>query len=384
MAELPQEEPGETPPPPPICHFLTTIPLEIRLEIYKYLLVLDLQPPQFRPLSTTTTKQAILPTATTTSTSDLTTTATNPPNPSPNSNPHRPPPLLHPSILSTHPQIYHEALPILYRFNTFLAHESNLTISPSLFIPPPSTIPPTSHAYTYKCPSPYLLSRSATPISVSISPSIHSPRPNPNIYMIRRWRIRVRLDCGFPPWAGEDVARAFSGAEELTLCVYRAVFVGGVGVDVLRRFERVRGVRRVRILGCVKGFEGYVKWLEGVMMRESGEDVDGDGDAGKGKGKGKEERWTSDWEDGNGNGNDNEGSKEVFMVGGYRCANELERKRLTGALQKQSFREIVRLVLTLEVVPQELKAGQHTTRIVITGTESSHSCQQVREKYKQS
>lgn len=302
---------------PPTCYFLTTTPLEIRLEIYKYLLVLDLQPPQNRSIhpSPKLTKQTLWfeaggPINKTISTTkdkapistSLTTTANKIPNNANNWKPKRPPPLLHPSILSTTRQIYCEALPILYQNNTFLAHESNLTISPSLFLPP----------------SPYLLSRSATPISVSVSPSIHSPRPNPNIYLIRRWRIRVRLDCGFPPWQSEDVTRAFSGAEELTLCVYRAMFIGGVGVDVLRRFEGVSGVRKVKILGCLTGFEGYARWLEGVMMRDPG------------AGEEEERGWEREYKHKHGDIDEKDKTNEVFMVGGYRCANELERKRLTG------------------------------------------------------
>ncbi|KAK4219461.1 hypothetical protein QBC37DRAFT_272667 [Rhypophila decipiens] len=268
-----------------VCHLLNAIPVEIRLEIYNYLLVLHLQPPQTPSL--------------------ITTTSTNTPIHSfidPTS------PLLHPSILSTCRQIYHEALPTLYAQNIFLAHESNLTISPHLFLP----LPPTRSR-------PHLI----TPVSVS--PSILSPRPNPNIHLIRRWRIRVRLDCGFPPWPSDDVRRAFSGAEELTIYVYRAMFIGGVGVDVLRRFEGVRGVRKARILGSVLGFERYVQWLEGRMMREvEGDDEDEmEGDAWETD----EERRTSKDET---EGMPCENGDRVFMLGGYRCADELERKRLTG------------------------------------------------------
>ncbi|KAM7215840.1 hypothetical protein V8F06_008781 [Rhypophila decipiens] len=263
MADICQEEEKSS---LEICHLLNAIPVEIRLEIYNYLLVLHLQPPQTPSLITTTSPNTpihsfIDPTS----------------------------PHLHPSILSTCRQIYHEALPTLYAQNIFLAHESNLTISPHLFLP----LPPT--------------------------------RPNPNIRLIRRWRIRVRLDCGFPPWPSDDVRRAFSGAEELTIYVYRAMFIGGVGVDVLRRFEGVRGVRRARILGSVLGFERYVQWLEGRMMREvEGDDEDEmEGDAWETD----EERRTSKDET---EGMPCENGDRVFMLGGYRCADELERKRLTG------------------------------------------------------
>lgn len=114
--------------------------------------------------------------------------------------------------------------------------------------------------------------------------------------------------------------------------VYRAMFIGGVGVDVLRRFEGVRGVRRARILGCVSGFEGYVRWLEGSMMREVGEDEDEEGDRIDAE---MGENWESaEVKERTGNEieneNEKEGNKDVFMVGGYRCADALERKRLTG------------------------------------------------------
>lgn len=128
----------------------------------------------------------------------------------------------------------------------------------------------------------------------------------------------MRLDCGSPPWQGDDVTKAFSGAEELTLCVYRAMFIGGVGVDVLRRFEGVRGVRKVKISGCISGFEGYVRWLEGVMMRDP-----------EGEEEGGWERESKD-EHGDVDEKGKTNTNEAFMVGGYRCANELERKRLTG------------------------------------------------------
>lgn len=43
--------------------------------------------------------------------------------------------------------------------------------------------------------------------------------------------------------------------------------MGGVGADMLRPFEAVRGVRRVRVRGGgLAGFEGYVAWLRERMM----------------------------------------------------------------------------------------------------------------------
>jgi hypothetical protein len=55
--------------------------------------------------------------------------------------------------------------------------------------------------------------------------------------------------------------------------------MGGAGADVLRQFEGVRGVRRVRVKGSVPGFEGYVGWLRRRMMmrRVTGSMGDGAG-----------------------------------------------------------------------------------------------------------
>ncbi|OTA61214.1 hypothetical protein K449DRAFT_434973 [Hypoxylon sp. EC38] len=81
---------------------LLTLPVEIRLEILKHLLVL---PPDAPP-------------------------------PSENAYYHSPPPpalcLLHPAILRCNQQLYYEGLPLLYQLNTFLAHNSLLTTLPRL------------------------------------------------------------------------------------------------------------------------------------------------------------------------------------------------------------------------------------------------------------
>lgn len=80
--------------------------------------------------------------------------------------------------------------------------------------------------------------------------------------------MRVRLDAP-PPWPATSVTHTFSNADELVLSLWQATFMGGVGADALRRFEGVRGVRRGRVYNAPPGFEGYVAWLEGVMVQGS-------------------------------------------------------------------------------------------------------------------
>lgn len=64
--------------------------------------------------------------------------------------------------------------------------------------------------------------------------------------------------------------------------------MGGVGADVLRQFEEVRGVRRARVRGSIPGFEGYVGWLVKRMMRttpgSSTTNTGGEGDGCEGGG----------------------------------------------------------------------------------------------------
>ncbi|TVY55103.1 hypothetical protein LSUE1_G009500, partial [Lachnellula suecica] len=123
---------------------------------------------------------------------------------------------IYPSILSTCHKIHTEARQILYSSNTFLAHPSLLTAMPRLRI------------YYSTISSPSLIS------------------------LIRRFHIIVRLDCD-PNYTFEKVKKAFSGAEELTIQVFQAQF-GSSDYKVLRLFEGVRGVQRVRVYGSVTAF----------------------------------------------------------------------------------------------------------------------------------
>lgn len=156
-------------------------------------------------------------------------------------------PLLHPAILSTCHQIHAEALPLLYTKNTFQCHPTLLTSFPRLLINPrPQAQPP---------PSPKQLTETSCP----------------GVNLICRWYLHARLDCG-PFWDAETVGKAFTGAEELELEVWQSQFGDG-DIKLLRRFEGVRGVRRVRIWGSTTGVEGYVAWLEGAMRSPVGSEV---------------------------------------------------------------------------------------------------------------
>ncbi|KAI0849983.1 hypothetical protein F5Y00DRAFT_47275 [Daldinia vernicosa] len=97
VSENKHEEDEEKAPSP----FLA-LPIEIRLEIFKHLLVL---PPDAPPPSQKTYYQC---------------------------GQHRTPSPLHPAILRANRQLHAEALPVLYRRNTFLAHNTLLTTLPRL------------------------------------------------------------------------------------------------------------------------------------------------------------------------------------------------------------------------------------------------------------
>ena len=87
--------------------------------------------------------------------------------------------------------------------------------------------------------------------------------------MIRRFHIRVRLDCD-PYFVMEDVKRVFSGAEELEVEVFRASWGCG-GYGSLDGFTEVRGVKRARVKGSVE--TEFARWLEGVMESQFGAEV---------------------------------------------------------------------------------------------------------------
>lgn len=81
---------------------------------------------------------------------------------------------------------------------------------------------------------------------------------------IKRWYVQVRLDAD-ARWTKDDVTEAFSGAEELEVEVWQAMFASA-DLRVLRLFEGVRRVKKARVSGSVG--PAYRKWLESAMMSE--------------------------------------------------------------------------------------------------------------------
>ncbi|KAI9158717.1 hypothetical protein HJFPF1_06715 [Paramyrothecium foliicola] len=179
--------------PTPRSPFLA-LPLEVRLEIYSYLLHL----PPYCPHQH-----------------------------------HRPGAArVHPGLLLANRQVNAEATPLLYAHNTFVAHPTLLASFPRL------------RAWYHPVREAAVLAR------------------------IRRFHVRLRLDCDVPYDRGA-VAAAFSGLDELTIDLVQAVFMG-VGCANLTRFDKVRGVARVTIRGSTTGFEDYVAWLQGAMTTTPG------------------------------------------------------------------------------------------------------------------
>ena len=181
----------------PTAHFLT-LPFEIRLEIYSYLLLLPSSPRDHRVPQDDAQ--------------------------------------VHPALLATCAQVHAEAMPLLYSANTFQAHYSLLTSLPRL--------------------------------RASLRP-VTQARP---LAHIRRWWMRIRLDAGCP-FTEEAVTAAFTGMDEVVLDIWQTTFWGGAGVGPLERFEGVRGVRKVRVLGSTTGFEGYLRWLAQSMTAPVGREV---------------------------------------------------------------------------------------------------------------
>ncbi|KAJ5050496.1 uncharacterized protein L3040_002375 [Drepanopeziza brunnea f. sp. 'multigermtubi'] len=77
------------------------------------------------------------------------------------------------------------------------------------------------------------------------------------ISLIRRFHIRVRLDCD-PNFSAKKATESFTGMEELTIEVFQAQF-GGSDYEVLTLFEDIRGVKRARVYGSVRAFPDPLK-----------------------------------------------------------------------------------------------------------------------------
>lgn len=138
-------------------------------------------------------------------------------------------PKLHltPALLRTCRQIHSEAHSILYATNTFAAHPSLLSSLPYLVSP-------------------------RRPVLTGAG-----------LRKIRKWYVRVRLDVD-PKFSAAEAEAAFSGAEELEIDVFQAMY-GSCDFEVLRLFEGVRGVGTATV-SCGTGCKDYAMWLQHVMM----------------------------------------------------------------------------------------------------------------------
>ncbi|CZT03167.1 uncharacterized protein RAG0_10023 [Rhynchosporium agropyri] len=92
------------------------------------------------------------------------------------------------------------------------------------------------------------------------------------ISLIRRYHIRIRLDCD-PNFSADKATQSFTGVEELSIEVSQAQF-GSSNYKVLRLFEGIRSVKRARIYGSVTAFPEYVRWLQGSMKTPQGMDFE--------------------------------------------------------------------------------------------------------------
>lgn len=135
---------------------------------------------------------------------------------------------VHPSILQSCRQVHKEAKEVFYGSNVFMAHSKLLSGLPRLrpYYPPITT--------------------------------------GSLISLVRRWHIRVRLDCD-PFFSAEQAKAAFDDAEELIIEVLQTQF-GSSDYGVLKRFEEVRGIKKARVYGSIASFPVYANWLRSLLM----------------------------------------------------------------------------------------------------------------------
>ncbi|KAK4163584.1 hypothetical protein QBC43DRAFT_319352 [Cladorrhinum sp. PSN259] len=141
------------------------------------------------------------------------------------------------ALLLTCRQTHHEATSLLYSLNTFKADPLLLTSLPSPLV------------------------------------------DTKYLPLIRHWSIKIRLDpppSEIPEYTPATLCHAFNNSHSLTITLWQASFMGGVGIRELAAFECVRGVRSVKIQGMMPGFGRYVKWLEGQMKKPVGVDMEGE------------------------------------------------------------------------------------------------------------
>lgn len=142
---------------------------------------------------------------------------------------------LTPCLLATCRQIHNEALGVLYGANTFVAHPSLLAALPHLITP-------------------------RRPVLTG-----------PGLRNMRKWLVNLRLDVD-PKFDAEGAAHAFSGADELQIDVFQAMY-GSCDLAALRLFEGVRGVGVAKVVGST-GCGTYARWLERAMMTAVGDAVE--------------------------------------------------------------------------------------------------------------
>lgn len=142
---------------------------------------------------------------------------------------------IHPNILLANRQINYEATYLLYSTNIFIAHPNLLASFPRL------------------------------------RPWYGPLRETAVLPRIRRFHLRLRLDCDLA-YDRVAAAKAFSGVDELSIHVAQSEFLG-VGCDNLAVLEDVRGVGKVTISGSTTGFEDYILWLQNAMQSAPGCDI---------------------------------------------------------------------------------------------------------------
>ena len=93
------------------------------------------------------------------------------------------------------------------------------------------------------------------------------------IALIRRFHLRVRLDCD-PNYGSEALVRAFSGLDVLEVEVFQASY-GNSDFHVLELFAGIRGVKKASVFGSVA--RDFASWLEGCMERAVEDDLQATG-----------------------------------------------------------------------------------------------------------
>lgn len=241
---------ADTKPPPS----LLSLPAEIRLHVYAYLLVLPSPPHQ--------ALQVVRPSGE----------------------------RLHPAILRTCRAVCVEALAVLYGENTFDAHPSRLLGSfPRLR----RWYWPVNNDEVADRERRRAAAADEDTAGPAPAPVLHHPGPHhgpspprppvPGRPPIRRFRIRVRLDAD-APFDAASAAASFSGCELLEVEAWQASFMAAGPDAAMRAFEGVRGVGKARVWGSTDGWEEYARWLEREMRRppligdEGGEGADEEAD----------------------------------------------------------------------------------------------------------